>query len=332
MNRAPRMGIAPILHGGFPDDDRPGLLARIAGVADESGVHALWVEDHFRLDPGEITASGGVPGVDEPLEAWTTLAWIAGMTKRVRIGSEVTPLTLRHPTVLAKMAATLDVLSGGRVELGVGTGWYRHDFTTNGIPFEPITIRHAKACEALSVVRNLWTGEPVHHEGDHYRLSGAVVAPKPVQEGGPPVWFGGISERVQDAAARFDAGWIHATNASPEMVAEGIRSLGDKRGSLGLDPGGVRITVPLMAHLSSDGDRARASLEAYIAAADRPHGDFFGENARRYGMIGDADDALRRLQPYVDLGITDFIADLRPPGIAEESVEILVEQVLPRLG
>src|SRR3712207_3270419 len=112
-SRPVRCGLTPVLHGGFPGDDRAGLLRRLAAIADEAGFDTLWVEDHSRLPAEEIRASQGQPDRDEPLEAWTTLALLAGVTSRIRLGTEVTPLTLRHPALLAKTVATVDVLSGG---------------------------------------------------------------------------------------------------------------------------------------------------------------------------------------------------------------------------
>src|SRR3954470_21730526 len=113
-----RCGLTPVLHGKSPGDDRAGLLRTLATIADQGGFDPLWVEDHTRLPAEEIHASEGEPGRDEPLEAWTTLAMVSGVTQRIRLGPEVPPVTLRPPALLAKSLATLDVLSGGRVVFG----------------------------------------------------------------------------------------------------------------------------------------------------------------------------------------------------------------------
>jgi probable F420-dependent oxidoreductase len=333
-DRPVRCGVTPVLHGGFPDGDRPGLLRDIAQIADQGGFDALWVEDHTRLPAEEIYASEGVAGVDEPLEAWTTLAFLAGLTHRVRLGTEVTPVTLRHPALLAKTVATLDVLSAGRVVLGAGTGWHKVEFTSLGIPFEPRHERFAKMCEAIDVVQRLWREPSVDHQGRHFRLSSAVVAPEPAQPGGPPIWFGGFSDQILTAVATYGAGWILGTNPAPEFVVERRRRLTEIADDQGRDLSSLRIVVPLMAHLSHDRERARDSIEGYIARGDfgRWLGDFFGDNARRYGLWGTPDDALARLQPYLDIGIRDFIFDLRPPSIVRETATLLAEHVLPRLA
>jgi probable F420-dependent oxidoreductase len=328
-----RCGITPVLHGGFPGNDRAGLLGRIARIADEGGFDTLWVEDHTRLPAEEIGASEGEPGIDEPLEAWTTLAYLAGQTTRIRLGTEVTPITLRHPALLAKSVATLDVLSGGRVTLGAGTGWNRIEFTSLGIPFEKRAERFEKSCEAVEVIRALWSGRPIDYAGVHYHLQQALVVPTPVQDGGPPIWFGGFSDQILSAVVRYGQGWILGTNPEPQFVADRWSVLRQMAAKAGRDPSEIRVAVPLMAHLSRDRDKASASLDRYIERGDfgRWLGVFFGENARRYGLWGTPDDAIERLRPYLDLGIRNFIFDLRPPGIAEETATLLASDVLPQL-
>ena len=329
-----RCGLSPVLHGGFPGDDRAALLRRLAAIADEGGFDVLWVEDHTRLPAEEIRASEGQPDRDEPLEAWTTLALLAGVTTRVKLGTEVSPVTLRHPGLLAKTVATLDVLSGGRVIFGAGTGWYRTEFLSQGISFERRDERYAKSCEAIEVIQALWRRPRVTYAGRHYTLRDACLAPKPAQAGGPPIWFGGFSDQILAAVVRYGHGWINGTNPAPEFVAERWARLRALAGAAGRDPAQIRVAIPLMAHLSADRERARASLEGYVDRGDfgRWLGDFFGDNARRFGLWGTPDDAVERLRPYLALGVRDFIFDLRPPAIAAETAELLAERVLPRLA
>lgn len=329
-----RCGFSPVLHGGFPGGDRAGLLTRIARIADEGGVDTLWVEDHTRLPAEEIRASEGESGVDEPLDAWTTLAFLAGTTSRVRLGTEVTPITLRPPALLAKTLATLDVLTGGRVTLGAGTGWNRVEFRSIDVPFEPRDARYVKTFEALDLMRALWCEPAVTHAGTHYRAEGAVLAPKPVQPGGLPIWFGGFSDQLLGAVVRSGDGWILGTNPDPAFVAGRWARLRELAAEAERDVSTIRVAVPLMAHLSRDPERAQASIERYIERGNFGAwlGDFFGDNARRFGLIGTPEDALARLQPYLAIGVRDFIFDLRPPGIALESAELLADEVIPRLN
>lgn len=329
-----RCGISPVLHGGFPNGDRPGLLRALAAVADQGGFDMFWVEDHTRLPAEEISASEGVSSVDEPLDAWTTLAWLAGQTQRVRFGTEVTPVTLRHPATLAMSLATLDVLSNGRVVLGAGTGWHKKEFTSLGIPFEKKDERYAKSIEALQVMHSLWTEPVANFDGMFYQLTDAVLAPKPAQPDGIPIWFGGFSDQLLDLVVRFGSGWILGTNPDPAFIVERREILWQKLDAAGRPRDAVRIAVPLMAHLSIDSTRAHATLDGYIERGNFGAwlGDFFGENARRFGLVGDAEDAKARLQPYLEIGARDFIFDLRPPGVALETAEILAESIVPYLS
>jgi probable F420-dependent oxidoreductase len=310
------------------------LLRALATVADQGGFDMFWVEDHTRLPAEEISASEGISGIDEPLDAWTTLAFLAGMTERVRFGTEVTPVTLRHPATLAMSLATLDVLSNGRVVFGAGTGWHKNEFTSLGLPFEKNNERYAKSIEALQVMHALWTQPVANFNGTFYRLTEAVLAPKPVQPDGIPIWFGGFSDQLLDLVVRFGSGWILGTNPDPAFIVERREVLWQKLDAAGRPRDSVRIAVPLMAHLSTDGDRARATLDGYIERGNFGVwlGDFFGENARMFGLAGTADDAKARLQPYLEIGARDFIFDLRPPRIALETAEILADSIVPYLN
>ena len=188
--------------------------------------------------------------------------------------------------------------------------------------------------EAIEVMQALWREPRVTYEGRFYHLSDAYLAPKPVQPGGPPVWFGGFSDQILAATVRYGHGWINGTNPDPDFVLARWALLREFAAEAGRDPAEIRVCVPLMAHLGTDRERARASIEGYITRGDFETwlGSFFGENARRFGLWGAPEDALPRLKPYLDIGVRDFIFDLRPPGIARESAELLAAHVLPRLA
>lgn len=143
--------------------------------------------------PDHLLAEGTLGGTAQAplLECFTTLAALAATTTRLRFVSTVACNSFRHPGLLAKMIATLDVISGGRMELGLGAGWLRAEYDAFGYPFPPMAERLAQLREALQVVKRLWTGEPVDFDGAHYRLRGAVCRPAPVQRPRPPILVGG---------------------------------------------------------------------------------------------------------------------------------------------
>src|SRR5215831_6044266 len=157
-------------------------------IADEAGFDHCWCMDHFATlgsrDDGPI------------FEAWALLAAMAAATSRTRVGCAVTGNTYRHPAVLAKAAVTVDHLSGGRLEFGIGAGWAENEHTMLGLPFGTAGDRADRLEEACQVIRSLWTQERTSFAGQHYQLTGAVAEPKPVQQPHPPIWIGGAGRRA----------------------------------------------------------------------------------------------------------------------------------------
>mgnify|MGYP001367818417 CR=1 FL=1 len=162
-------------------------LRAVWRIADEAGFDHLWAFDHFNPIFADVTG--------DVFEGMTLLAAMAEATSRVRIGLMVAGNTYRHPGVLAKMATTIDHLSGGRLEFGLGAGGAQAEHTMLGIPFDTAGERIARLGEALTICRMLWTGERSTFAGRHYRLTDAVSNPKPVQRPHPPIWVGGAGER-----------------------------------------------------------------------------------------------------------------------------------------
>jgi probable F420-dependent oxidoreductase len=140
--------------------------------------------------------------LDDPLAPLPALAAAAAATTSLRLGTMVLANDYRHPAMLAKEAATLDVLSGGRFELGIGAGWMTTDYEASGIPLERPGVRIDRLTEALAILRGCWGDGPVHHHGEHYRITGLDGQPKPLTPGGPPIVIGGGGERVLRLAAR----------------------------------------------------------------------------------------------------------------------------------
>ncbi|HET8569680.1 MAG TPA: LLM class flavin-dependent oxidoreductase [Candidatus Limnocylindria bacterium] len=168
-----------------------------ARAAEAAGFAAYWVADHFYGGEGE-------PDRD-CLEAWTLLAALARDTTRVRLGTLVTAHSYRNPALLAKIAATVQELSGGRLELGIGAGWKANEYRAYGYEFPPPGVRVAQLAETLEICTRLWTEERVTFEGRHYRVRDAVASPKPAPR--PPVWVGGAKPRIMRVAARYADGF-----------------------------------------------------------------------------------------------------------------------------
>lgn len=177
----------------------PELLRR-ARFAEDAGFDGAWVFDHFKPLYGD---KGG-----PCMEGWTLLAALASSTERIRLGTLVTGVTYRHPSILAAEAVTVDQVSGGRLELAVGAAWFEGEHRELGIPFPPTRERTERLEEAVQVIRLLMTEDGVTFEGKHYRLDAATYHPRPLQQPHPPIWIGaGGERRTIPIAARHADVW-----------------------------------------------------------------------------------------------------------------------------
>jgi F420-dependent oxidoreductase-like protein len=164
-------------------------LAEIARSAEEAGFHSIWVMDHFF----QIPIVG--PAEQEMLEGYSALAYLAGITERVKLGTLVTGVTYRHPGVLAKTVTTLDVLSGGRAYLGIGAAWFDREHHGLGVPFPSLKERFERLEEALQIVKQFWSGAVQPYQGKHYQLAETLSSPPQLALPHPPIMIGGIGEK-----------------------------------------------------------------------------------------------------------------------------------------
>jgi len=212
-------------------------LTTIWRIADDSGFDHCWNMDHFASLGGDDTL--------DIFEAWTLLAGMAARTTRTRIGCSVTGNTYRHPAVLAKAAVTVDHLSGGRLEFGIGAGWAENEHTMLGLPFGSARDRADWLEEALPIIRSLWTTPRTTFTGKRYLLAEAVAEPKPVQTPHPPIWIGGVGRRrTLRMAAEHAAVW-NAPGGRPEEVAELSAVLDGHCADIGRDPAEIRRSVQI---------------------------------------------------------------------------------------
>jgi F420-dependent oxidoreductase-like protein len=201
---------------------------RIAQHAEELGFEAFFRSDHFLTMGGD-----GLPG---PTDSWATLAAIAVQTSRIRLGTLLTSATFRHPGLLAISVAQVDQMSGGRVELGLGAGWFEAEHTAYGVPFPPVRERFERLDEQLAIVTGLWTtppGERFSFHGKHYELADSPALPKPAQSPRPPVIVGGHGKRrTPELAARYadefnvPFGTVDGTGAAYLRVREACAQAG----------------------------------------------------------------------------------------------------------
>jgi alkanesulfonate monooxygenase SsuD/methylene tetrahydromethanopterin reductase-like flavin-dependent oxidoreductase (luciferase family) len=326
------VGLGVPTYGAFPGHPWE-FLRELAEIADAGGVDTFWVPDHLTLPEDDVRANGGATRVDEPFAAWTVLAMVAARTSRLRVGTEVTPLPLRQPVLLAQTVATLAALSGGRAVLGLGGGWYRNEFDEAGIAFHPYRRRLEQAREGAELVRGLLDGDIVWSAGAHYEANGACVRTDP-SDGRSPIWFGGRSDHVLRLAAELGDGWITATNASPDEVERGRARLRELLLEAGRPPDAVAVAVPFVARIAETTRQAQADIEAYIerGAFEGFAKQFLEDATLAYGIWGSPDECARKLGAYLESGVDHVILDVRPPDHALDSTERICRELIPLLG
>lgn len=301
-------------------------IRRVGVHAEQLGFDSLWMCDHFlTIDSdayaGELKLEGERSGQDTGpasmplLECWTTISALARDTERVNIGTSVLCNNYREPAVLAKMAATLDVISGGRVELGIGAGWFEAEYSAYGIDFPPAKVRVSQLEESLEIIRRVWTDVNPTFEGEHYRIAGAVCDPRPVQDPYPRLWVGGEGDRVHRISSRLATGF-NARWWSPERFAERASFLADACATHGRDPATLHRSATLAVICSND-DADVSDQRARFTAI--PEDGF---------ILGNSDRCIARFKEYVDAGVNHFL--LTVPDVADtETLQLLGEQVLP---
>jgi F420-dependent oxidoreductase-like protein len=206
-------------------------------IADEADFDHVWDFDHL--------ASIGPDGTDRPVyEGWTLLAAIAASTRRVRFGAMVTGNTYRHPALLAKMAVTVDHLSGGRLEFGIGAAWAETEHQMFGI--EGLDHRVGRLRESLEAILSLWTKERTTLDGQYYQFKDAIANPKPLQKPHPPIWIGAGGDQMLKVVARYADVWNVAGVSSPDTASELSRKLDEACRPIGRDPAQIRRSVQHM--------------------------------------------------------------------------------------
>jgi F420-dependent oxidoreductase-like protein len=302
-----------------------GTVRETALEAERLGYRAVWLEDHFQSWIGDPRR-----GVHE---AWTTLSAIAEATDRIRLGTLVTSQSYRHPALLAKMAATVDRISDGRLELGLGGGWYEAEYDRFGYEFrEPPAKRLRRLAETVEILRGLWTEESYSHAGRHLDvdLEDAFCEPRPVQDPHPPIWIGGGGEAftLRYAAALAD-GWNYGT-LEPEGFAEKLDVLGEHcEDEARYDE--IRTSAELFVFVGETTDAAERKREAFVDEflPDEPSEprEFFLAGYLETAPTGTPAEVRERLADYAAVGLEEVM--LVVPGAAEgDGLALLADEVV----
>lgn len=316
-------------------------VARCARAAEEAGFHSLWVSDHLFLDWSKY---GGPATAQGSLECWTTMSALAAMTSRVRIGSLTSCNDFRNPALLAKMAASLDLLSGGRLDVGMGAGWYDPEYVAAGIDFDRAGIRIDRLGEAVEIVTRLLSGEELAYQGRFYEIKGAICRPRPTQEPRPPVWIGGKGDRLLATAARVADGWNFSWVGAGSIDGYHERAAAADRAceQAGRDPQTLRRSAG--AYLLAGKDERDAERRFERLAGRTPDGVLPAasdgaavswEGFKQKAIAGAVDEVVDKLGPLADLGVEEVVVSLGtlPFQVADiEDIELVGHEIVPALG
>ena len=305
-----------------------GEMRKVARRAEALGFDSVWLCDHFLTlapdayveDAGIAGAAGGGPGRDEGrsmplLECWTALSALARDTERVRLGTSVLCHSYRAPSVLAKMAATLDVISEGRLDLGLGAGWFEQEYRAYGLPFPRIGERIDQLAEGIEIIRRMWTEPRPVFRGRHYAIDGAVCDPPPVQRPHPPIWIGGEGDRVHRLAARAADG-VNVRWWGPERIAARADYLDAECRAAGRDPRALARSVTALFIPDRSAARAAAVRERFTGIPAEGH------------VAGTPDGCVARVRAYAAAGVRHFLFTIPDVG-ASDALEVAGRDVLP---
>ena len=310
-------------------------VADYAKRAERGGLSEVWVSDHFWSD---LARYGGPPGRQGLLECWTTMTALATRTSSVRLGSLVLAVGFRYPSLLAKMAAALDRLSGGRLDLGLGAGWNQDEYEANGIPFPRPGERLAMLEETLGVLGTMLDAAPApaSYHGRFYQVSDAPVNPEPVQRPRPPLWVGGRGDRLLGTVARAADGWNTTWAFTPERYQSRLEVLRAACATAGRPFESVRRSVGLATLIGRDADDLVERWRRLQAWA--PGGALDGVELRDWAeerLVGTPDEVVEQLRRWELLEVEQVICSFSnvPFTIFEdEQLDLLTELVLPRLA
>ncbi|HMJ37058.1 MAG TPA: LLM class F420-dependent oxidoreductase [Baekduia sp.] len=284
--------------------------------AEDAGLDWASVFDHFL--PIESGPTGPC------FEGLTMLGAMAAHTERLRCGIIVTGVTYRNPAILAKIAVTIDHISGGRMELGLGAAWYEDEHEQYGVPFPRLGVRMDMLDEACRIVRALWTQERATVEGEHFAVRHALAQPKPLQ-GRLPLWIGGSGEkRTLRIVAEHADGW-NTFHGDPTKYQHKLDVLAGHCADVGRDPGDIRRQIVLRAILGETEDEARDRARQFADVAGLPGAEMVA------GMIvGTPEQCAATLEDHRRLGVADFLLLVRPPADLR-TIELFAREVAPAM-
>jgi probable F420-dependent oxidoreductase len=318
------------------------LILKMAKLAERSGLSFVWIADHLQGLHSIVTE----PGAETPpvFESTVTLGALARETSKVRIGTAVSCLPYRNPALYAKQIATLDVISGGRVELGVGAGWREREFNAYGIPFDPFLVRLEMTKEALIIMKKLFSEKSVTYNGKYYKVANCQLNPNTIQRPGPPIWLGATGKKAMSALLPLSDGWLPPAVSTDfirdrkEMVREAEKERGKKIII------GIEFYTAIDKHRNLAIERSNQPIKEWFGYTIEQIEEMFSSSKRmdvelksspfrtlgKPGLaVGGPDDCVEVVQRYIKEGVTMFALHFMPPEEGYSQLETYASKVIP---
>ncbi|MHA1713786.1 MAG: LLM class F420-dependent oxidoreductase [Candidatus Ranarchaeia archaeon] len=295
--------------------DKVEFMIQVAKDAEKAGFDSIWTIDHLEPIPD--------PSLPHPVfECWTSLSAIARETKTIRLGQAVTCICFRNPALLAKMAATVDVLSHGRLELGLGAGWYAQEFKAYGYDFAEPKVRLRRLREGVEIIKQLWASDKVTYNGKHYRVEDAHSYPKPIQKPYPPITIGGSGEKV---TLRIVAEHANRSNFQdlPPIYAKKLDVLKKHCEAIGRDFNSIEKSYLRNFIVGKTQSDAEKKMKKAFLPGDTM------ENFKLFNTWGDPSTIIEHFREYRKLGVSYMMVYL--PNIVDDSdaIQLFSDEVIP---
>src|ERR1700744_3203800 len=313
---------------GVPAAEQWATMRGLAEAADAGPWESIWVYDHFHTVP--------MPTDEATHEAWSLMSAYAATTSRLKLGQMCTALSSRNPAYPPKVAAPADIISGGRVQMGIGGGWYEHEWRAYGYGFPSAGVRLGRLDEGVQIMRHAWRDGKVSLDGKHYQVDGAIVAPKPLQDNGIPLWIAGGGEKVTLRIAAKYAQYTNFTGESEgfahksEVLAQHCSKLGTDYDAIVRSANFSVIVGTSEADVKDRLGRIRDRLAGYIpeAAAEAMIASGSGPDS----ATGTTDQVIERLQTLRGLGCEYVICSFPEAAYDRSGIELFEREVIPALS
>ena len=299
-------------------------MLEVALAAETAGFESVWVYDHFHTVP--------IATQEVTHEAWTLMGALAVSTSEIRLGQMCTCNSYRPPSYLAKVAATVDVLSGGRLEMGIGAGWYEEEYLAYGYEFPRPAVRIGQLAEAVEIMKRMWTEDEVHFQGKHYQLAGAICRPRPLQEPHIPLWIAGGGEQLTLRVAAEHASYTNFGNDLEEFIdksaklSQHCRDIGRNYEEI------VRSSdFNILCAPTEDAVEERINWMRSHFASELPPARVERTLRNFADFSGTPEQLIEKLQPWVNAGLEYGIFYFAEAAYDHEGFELFARDVVPNL-